>query len=59
MKKIAIFLTSLLLFTSCQKHDMKKLLGIRGDEVTLKSMSHPLSYCNDGIPIGGGKAILL
>lgn len=55
MKKTAIFLTSLLLFTSCQKHDMKRLLGIKEDEVTLKSMSHPLSYCNDGTPIGGGE----
>ena len=43
-----------LAFVSCKKQGLKSLFGREDDQVMQKSMSHPLSYCNDGNPIGGG-----
>jgi hypothetical protein len=55
MKKYWIIPIVCLAFASCKKQAFSTRSVLDFGHSNLKSLAHPLSYCNDGIPIGGGE----
>lgn len=53
MKTTYLFLIALLVFTSCKKHELGNILQ-RSSNEKVAGVTNPLSYCNDGNPVGGG-----
>jgi len=55
MRNKLLLLLVLPIALSCKKHQINSLFDKNSDEINIKSLSvHPLGYCNEGNPIGGG-----